>query len=616
MATSARAAPSASAFPSHGNQASPPTDAAQLTAAAALSQHDGAQDASGTANSRKRKASGAPGNRGVANLTPEQLAKKRANDREAQRAIRERTKTHIETLERRIAELESQQPFQELQHALRERDAAVAECIDLRQKMSTVAQVVGVSAITTGGGGGGQQQQQQQQHPGHAPGSLSGTFTFDDLIDPIWLTRETDAELAALTAQQSPLPPLGHQQPQHQTQHSQQYPPVSGPQYEPHIHPELQSPSYPPATHNSPVSSTSTAGPAYANGHGQGGPLRKWSPGLEYASGQHPHPHYNSQPNGPPYDYQRPPSAPMQPSHNGERLGLNFLLDSSQRTKTASPHNQPAYAPPQAQSHPSIPVYALLPNNSAATCPLDSLLMDFIANRRQRLTSGAMMQEVLGPEYPSWAALQDPNNAPRHDSHPVSALLIDMLSKFPDISLLPERVAVLYVMFLIMRWFICPCAACYHRLPEWVRPVTEQLERPHATWVDNVPWYDTAPDPFSEFLHNRDRAEEAVMAPAARFFAELLTRDRPSMRKRLTTLSALTKFDDFFVPFTRTLSLNWPYPSDQVLIPTKTDDGDGMALNPVFETHLRKLENWSLGSAFRAAFADLVSGEVRIEVQV
>ena len=45
------------------------------------------------------------GTRSVSTLTTAQLARKRANDREAQRAIRQRTKEHIESLERRIAEL-------------------------------------------------------------------------------------------------------------------------------------------------------------------------------------------------------------------------------------------------------------------------------------------------------------------------------------------------------------------------------------------------------------------------------------------------------------------------------------------------------------------------------
>ncbi|TPX12194.1 uncharacterized protein E0L32_007080 [Thyridium curvatum] len=47
------------------------------------------------------------GTRSVSTLTPTQLARKRANDREAQRAIRARTKEHIEKLERELEELKS-----------------------------------------------------------------------------------------------------------------------------------------------------------------------------------------------------------------------------------------------------------------------------------------------------------------------------------------------------------------------------------------------------------------------------------------------------------------------------------------------------------------------------
>jgi len=44
----------------------------------------------------------------VAHLSKAQLARKRANDREAQRNIRQRTKEHIETLERKVRELEDE----------------------------------------------------------------------------------------------------------------------------------------------------------------------------------------------------------------------------------------------------------------------------------------------------------------------------------------------------------------------------------------------------------------------------------------------------------------------------------------------------------------------------
>lgn len=96
-----------------------------------------------TGNARKRRADGSSASsRGVANLTPEQLAKKRANDREAQRAIRERTRNTIESLEGRIKELESQQPFQELQNVIRSRDTVLAENEELKRRLANILALV------------------------------------------------------------------------------------------------------------------------------------------------------------------------------------------------------------------------------------------------------------------------------------------------------------------------------------------------------------------------------------------------------------------------------------------------------------------------------------------
>lgn len=114
-------------------------------------------------------------------------------------------------------------------------------------------------------------------------------------------------------------------------------------------------------------------------------------------------------------------------------------------------------------------------------------------------------------------------------------------------------------------------------------------------------------------------------------------------------------FDNFFVPFTTTLSLNWPYEPSQCLLSNNsyrensassistpqsegtatttagaprsnttdatsaiesaingTDDGEEFMINPVYESHLRNLDNWSLGSAFKNTFPDLVD-DVRLK---
>ena len=89
--------------------------------------------------SRKRLASGS---RGTASLTPDQLAKKRANDRESQRAIRERTKLQIESLEREITKLKSQKPYQDLQLVVQQKEAVEAEVVDLKRRLASVLHII------------------------------------------------------------------------------------------------------------------------------------------------------------------------------------------------------------------------------------------------------------------------------------------------------------------------------------------------------------------------------------------------------------------------------------------------------------------------------------------
>lgn len=80
----------------------------------------------------KRRASRA-GTRSVASLTPEQLARKRANDREAQRSIRQRTKTHIEELEQRIRDLSQDQDARDFEQIKRRNAELEDELRHLRE---------------------------------------------------------------------------------------------------------------------------------------------------------------------------------------------------------------------------------------------------------------------------------------------------------------------------------------------------------------------------------------------------------------------------------------------------------------------------------------------------
>ena len=240
----------------------------------------------------------------------------------------------------------------------------------------------------------------------------------------------------------------------------------------------------------------------------------------------------------------------------------------------------------------SIPI-----KNGPPTCPLDSLLLDFLFERRQRAAEGLPSQEVVGPRYPSVSSLLNPSTAAF--SHPLSKVFTDILSTFPDISTLPERVAVLYIMFLIMRWQISPTRENFERLPPWVRPVPSQLRSEHPAWIDHLP-----------FPRMRDRLVRGWETEGEGDGDEDEAGQGQGQGSgegggpRAAHGPGQYPFDNFFIPFTTTLSLSWPYEDTDTLL--QSPDSDELMINPVFERHLRNLDNWKLGDAFAKAFPTLV----------
>jgi hypothetical protein len=102
--------------------------------------------AKGSTPGAKRRPSRA-GTRSVSTLTAAQLERKRANDREAQRAIRQRTKDHIDQLERRIAELSATNDTSaKLMHALQRNEELEQENALLRSRLNHA-----VAAMSEGG---------------------------------------------------------------------------------------------------------------------------------------------------------------------------------------------------------------------------------------------------------------------------------------------------------------------------------------------------------------------------------------------------------------------------------------------------------------------------------
>ncbi|KAI9931887.1 hypothetical protein ASPWEDRAFT_494850 [Aspergillus wentii DTO 134E9] len=482
-----------------------------------------------TAAGRKRKLN-STSSRGVANLNPDQLAKKRANDRQAQRAIRERTKSHIDALEQQVRDLSSQKPFLDLQSALRQNEAIQAENREIRQ---------GLKAIM-------------------------------DLVQPLLGKQELPiaAATAAATLNNPPPKPIPHLsvtsdpfgEHNNFTPNSQRSATVERSYTE-----SIASVETPSPTHSAPTlggarrdSSTTTNTNTNTNGNSSfrlafDSQRHNLSHGLDFSA--------------------------------DERLGFKFLLDASHQVpkmegfRRSSDNFRPSqlnpssiYTPPlhPPMSDQSLPAYQTPIRNVGPTCPLDAILLDFLHNRQREAAQGVPKQKLVGPPYPSVSSLLNPEKSAY--SHPVSKVFTDILRAFPDISSLPEQVAVLYLMFLIMRWQIYPTPENYDRLPEWLTPRPSQLLTPHPAWIDYLPW--------------------------------------PRMRDRLVMSYHDYPFENWFVPFTRTLSVNWPYEATDCLL--ATSDCDDLIINPVFERHFSNIANWSLGPAFAEAYPALVD-TVRIK---
>ncbi|KAL9091652.1 MAG: hypothetical protein Q9165_004728 [Trypethelium subeluteriae] len=297
-------------------------------------------------NLKKRKAPGSVSGRAVSNLTPEQLAKKRANDREAQRAIRERTKNQIELLERRIDELQSQDAYQELHKV----------------------------------------QQQKEGCPRSIP---------------------------AYEAIRSQRLPISVQSPHDEAAHAA------------------------PNIGDSPSTASSIPDPSANRQWLRSGDvhadLQNWSPSN-------------------PFEEQREAlQSGLDLEESGERLGFSFLLDENQ---SLLPSDRTDLQPPQqsridrsGKRSGEMPAFTTLPRTLGATCPLDGILLDFLAERQRREAEGYSSSRLVGPAYPSVSSLLNPERS--KFSHPLSKVFTDILSTFPDLKHLPEQVAVLYIMFLV-----------------------------------------------------------------------------------------------------------------------------------------------------------------------
>lgn len=167
------------------------------------------------------------------------------------------------------------------------------------------------------------------------------------------------------------------------------------------------------------------------------------------------------------------------------------------------------------------------------------------------------MHDVLGPEYPALNGVVDPGSAVMQ-YHPLSELLTEILKGFSAINGLPERIAVVASMFYFTRWYIAPSVDTYTAIPASHVPTEEQLRVPHPIWIDYIPW--------------------------------------PKMRSKMVYHYPHLPLDNFFYPYTTTLSLS--FKSAEVNACVYRGQNDAMRVHPDLDAHWRKIESWTVSPYF------------------
>lgn len=562
---------------------------------------------------RKRRAGGGgSGSRGVANLTPEQLAKKRANDREAQRAIRERTRNEIDSLKRRIEELTNQKPYQELQAAIKAKEAVEAENAEIKQRLAAVIGMLqpflgpgvaagvqhGLSVVTDSHTTTHMYQHVPSSGYMHSQGMMSVESPNHNSTPNGTASPGGSVDISAGHMQQNPR--IKHRQTQQQ-------------QWQQNMRSDFGTSD---ACRLLPVQDMNGAqDPTEPQQHqpplqpGQQTQLQQF-PQQQSRQNQHRHQQYPQQ-----LKSQQLQTGMIDPNLDPD---LEPRLDSQLHTSTPSGSNRSMNMPSgysgrsnakgKAEGHDGlVPNYSMPVKNCPRTCPLDGMLMDTLQERRQRAAEGLAPSEITGPRYPSVSSLLNPS-APTDGRtlHPISKVFTDILHAFPQMTGEPERIAIHYIMSLLLRWQVNPTPENYGYLPVWLRPLASQITLAHPVWLDYLPF------PLARDKLVRGFAE-ADAAGLANYWLndDAKGNDVVGGSFKIRQPNNPCPGDDPAVPFdlfagvyTDNISLNWPHQNRSSLLESNGSGGE-LIITPAFESHLRNLDNWTLGPAFDFALPHL-----------
>lgn len=159
-----------------------------------------------------------------------------------------------------------------------------------------------------------------------------------------------------------------------------------------------------------------------------------------------------------------------------------------------------------------IPKHLTLPKNTNPTTSWDRILTDFIVDSRDRIGRGESADSLMGtgPNMIGLFKVPENNQNLLSNVSPTyfSEICAATLNGFRPLRTWPEKIAVMYNMYVITRWLIVMNEENYMKMPWFLRPTPLQARREHPLWIDYVIWPDLREEmvrewdnfPLSEFF--------------------------------------------------------------------------------------------------------------------
>ncbi|KAI9048537.1 hypothetical protein LZ554_007370 [Drepanopeziza brunnea f. sp. 'monogermtubi'] len=517
------------------------------------------RDAANKKPAQKRRAP-RPGSRSVALMTPEKLTRKRANDRESQRLIRQRTKAHIEELEQRIRQLSDHEDNKELEQIMRRNAELEEELKQLRECLGR-SDASGASSpeLNPLSPRFGLESSDKQRHPlayscsmlpqtGSAtgPGGLFWSFPTSSAGDlPLSFASGQSGLRSGFSDPRRMNPETFISEPDFQNitnapviaSPNRRGGPLSRPQFG-------RSRSYPDEQRDLPASN----------------PLGIAMTSLTIGVDSPPltgHP--TSLIGNPPMITGMVNSnAAAMPPLSDHLLTAN-LQNAGTDSQVSTPQNRPTYELAPSTFTPVLPWRFNLVFTPPSG-PLESIVLGLLQRQRALANESTPGSSPIGPYYPDLKVFT--SREVSSETHPVASVIAQLFLRVAFRSL-AEKVAAAILVYHFCQWQILPDVDTYSSLPEWFRPRPSQMSTVHPVWTTMLLW---------------GKMRDVVIRNQEKY--------------------ATAEFMELYFA---SVNVNWPYGEEDILMFV----GEEVMATEAFIQHIETEANFSMDEPFQRRYPEL-----------